>query len=260
MNVLYNRIGETYDMTRKADPEIFGRLCNHLQLSTGKVLDIGCGTGNYTVALHNSGLSLTGIDLSEVMLKQARTKSSEVNWILGNVEELPFSDNSFQGATAILCAHHFNSLDKPFSEVYRTLETGRFVLFTSSPEQTGQYWLKEYFPEAIKEACKQLPAISDIIAHLKDAGFIFIGTESFLIQPNIQDRFLGSGRFHPEIYLRDEIRKGISTFASLANPEEVRIGCERLSRDLESGRFEEVFSRYASEQGDYLFVVAEKRI
>ncbi|WP_408010328.1 hypothetical protein ACJROX_08550 [Pseudalkalibacillus sp. A8] len=47
---LYDEIGKSYDTTRKADPEITRRLRNHLQASDRtKILDVACGTGNYTL-------------------------------------------------------------------------------------------------------------------------------------------------------------------------------------------------------------------
>jgi ubiquinone/menaquinone biosynthesis C-methylase UbiE len=261
LTVLYNEIGKTYDSTRKADPEIVRRLRQHIQLPDGEsVLDIGCGTGNYTWALQQSGLALTGIDLSTVMLNKAKLKSNDVNWIRGNVEEIPFPSSTFRGATAILCIHHFDQLHKPFQEVYRVLESGRFVIFTSAPEQTGNYWLAEYFPKAIQAAIKQLPSIDEVLNHLKNSGFTIIGTETFLIQPDIQDLFLGSGRFCPEMYLEEKIRNGISTFASLSDPSEIDLGCKHLKRDIESGYFKEVFDNYVSIQGDYLFIIAKKRL
>ena len=49
---IYERIGQTYDETRKADPEITNQLLTLLNPSPeGRYLDIGCGSGNYTQAL-----------------------------------------------------------------------------------------------------------------------------------------------------------------------------------------------------------------
>lgn len=73
MKPLYDDTGKEYDTTRKADPELAQRLRNHLQVSDGsRVLDIACGTGNYTIALANSGLLMTGVDISEEMISKAQ--------------------------------------------------------------------------------------------------------------------------------------------------------------------------------------------
>ncbi|WP_196526514.1 hypothetical protein [Nostoc commune] len=50
MNYRYFR--KSYDLTRRADPEIAARLATHLQVkSDSSYLDVGCRTGNYTLAL-----------------------------------------------------------------------------------------------------------------------------------------------------------------------------------------------------------------
>jgi hypothetical protein len=49
-----------------------------------------------------------------------------------------------------------------------------------------------------------------------------------------------------------------SAFASFANKDEVERGLKRLSRDIASGRIDEVIESYRNENGDYLFVAAEK--
>ena len=62
MAQLYDRIGGGYDVTRRADPIIAGRLAHHLALgSSGNYLDIACGTGNYTSTLAAVGGTWTGV-------------------------------------------------------------------------------------------------------------------------------------------------------------------------------------------------------
>ena len=90
------------------------------------------------------------------------------------------------------------------------------------------------------------------------SGFQMLGYESFMIQPNLQDFFLYSGKYRPEIYLRPEVRNGISSFASLASEVEVNEGIKKLEEDLKSGVFKQRAKSYVSELGDYLYVIAEK--
>ncbi|MGH7864683.1 MAG: hypothetical protein ACREQB_06815 [Candidatus Binataceae bacterium] len=66
---LYDRIGTTYDATRRADPYLLGRLLHHLSPALDRMhLDLGCGTGNYTAALRRAGISMfaDAADASEV--------------------------------------------------------------------------------------------------------------------------------------------------------------------------------------------------
>lgn len=84
------------------------------------------------------------------------------------------------------------------------------------------------------------------------------GDRALPVAPDLQDLFLYSGKQRPELYLNPAVRADISTFASLADPEEVREGCERLEADLRSGRFARIAARYSDREGDYLFAIAEK--
>jgi ubiquinone/menaquinone biosynthesis C-methylase UbiE len=260
MASLYDNIGLAYDTTRKADPEIARRLRNHLQVSNGsKILDIACGTGNYTVALENSGLHMTGSDVSNEMIMKAKEKSKTIDWGLANVNELPYDSNTYKGVTCTLAIHHFNDLLKPFQEVYRVLDKGRFVIFTSSPEQMNNYWLKEYFPKAIGDSAKQMPPLSKVSETLRAVGFNIIGLETFLIQPNLKDFFLYSGKYEPKMYLDEKVRSGISTFANLASKDEIEEGCTKLKIDIETKKIEDILNKYSSNLGDYVYVIAEKK-
>ncbi|PZE19902.1 class I SAM-dependent methyltransferase [Paenibacillus xerothermodurans] len=257
---LYDAIGVNYDTSRKADPQITQRLISHLDAAkNSQVLDVGCGTGNYTIALSRLGLTMTGTDISEEMLHTARKKPSQVTWDKADVLHLPYQDGAFSGATCILAIHHFKNLHQAFQQVYRVISQGRFVIFTSSPEQMERYWLTEYFPDAMHASCRQMPEIPLAVDHLRKLGFSIVGVEKFFIQPDLQDFFLYSGKHEPSIYLNPNVRAGISTFPNLASRDEIHIGCTRLKIDIESGRIQEVMDRYRSDLGDYLFVIAEKR-
>ena len=74
---LYDRIGVGYDTTRQADPYLLSRLIYHLRpRASGRYLDIGSGTGNYTIAMHQAGVPIRGLELSATMLKRAKEKGA----------------------------------------------------------------------------------------------------------------------------------------------------------------------------------------
>lgn len=257
---LYDDIGRTYDTTRKADPDITRRIAEHLRLSAGKrYLDAGCGTGNYTVALQNLGALMHGVELSNAMLEQARRKSDRVKWIQANAESLPLADRTFDGAVCTVAIHHMQNPWRAFAEIFRVIDCGRFVIFTGDRKQLEGYWLKEYFPDAIAKAVRQMPATEDVVHHLKRVGFSNIQLDPWEVPEHIQDWFLYAGKYRPEIYFDPAVRAGISFFAQgLATPEETAAGCARLEADIKSGRFASVADKYKNDLGDYLFVVATK--
>ncbi len=253
---IYNQIGKVYDSTRRADPYITSRLVKHLKLDPEKrYLDVACGTGNYTSALAAKGGSWFGVDQSSGMIEKARQKSDAVNWQIANVTSLPFGENSFGGAVCTLAIHHFPELFTPFREVRRVLAGGTFVIFTSTPEQTGNYWLAEYFPDAIRRSAEQMLNLETIIENLRGAGFTKIETENYSVKEDLEDRFLYSGKFKPEIYLEDRIRANISTFSLLAETGETEEGLSKLASDIKTDRIREIIARH-KETDDYIFVVA----
>ena len=258
---LYNQIGIGYNQTRQADPYLASRLYNHLQPKPdGHYLDVGCGTGNYTIALWEKGVCFTGIDPSTEMLEKARARDSEIAWKLGTAENTGLESESMDGAMATLTIHHWPSLEKGFREIHRVLkDKSRFVLFTSTPDQMRGYWLNHYFPVLMEVGIQQMPAIEKVLPALESAGFTLLETEPYSVRPDLQDLFLYSGKYDPERYFLPEIRKGISTFASLANKEEVDHGLQLLRRDITSGKIKDIMRSYENEEGDYLFVIAQHK-
>jgi ubiquinone/menaquinone biosynthesis C-methylase UbiE len=224
-----------------------------------RYLDIACGTGNYTLALGNMGLRIYGIDRSMKMLNTARQKDTSTILLSGTAEKLPFPDNSFSGAICILAIHHFSDLQHVFDEINRLIVNGRFVIFTATSEQIKGYWLNEYFPEAMKKSIAQMPVKNKIKESLKKAGFNTIEFDTYEIKEDLEDFFLYSGKNDPEMYLNPEVRRNISTFASLADSREIKQGCASLDSDIRSGRIHHVINSYgARNDGDYVFVVAKQ--
>jgi ubiquinone/menaquinone biosynthesis C-methylase UbiE len=254
---LYDRIG--YDQTRRPDPRIGDRLASHLPLTPhGTYVDVACGTGNYTTLLASRGGRWIGVDQSSQMLKAAQRKSKAVLWCRSDVASLPLRSGVADGAVCTNAIHHFPALEAAFAEVARVIACGRFVLFTSTPEQMPGYWLNHYFPEAMARSMAQMPALPVIERALKGAGFGEVFREPFEVPADLTDLFLYSGKHRPELYLQEEVRRGISTFASLADPGEVASGLAQLRADIASGRIEEIMRGYRHRDGDYMFVVASK--
>ena len=112
-----------------------------------------------------------GIDVSELMLKLAIQKAPAISWFLGNIEALPFADNSFDGATCVLAIHHLQHLQSAFKESARVITNGSLVIFTATAEQMEGYWLNEYFPEAMKKSILQMPGENLLLKLLGVLGF-----------------------------------------------------------------------------------------
>jgi SAM-dependent methyltransferase len=256
---LYDRIGIGYDNTRQADPYLLSRLLFHLAPRIeARYVDVGCGTGNYTIAMREAGVAISGVDLSATMLGQARNKSNGVAWLNGDVLALPFRDESFAGAFMTFVHHHLSDPIVGFREIRRVLAPGgRFVLLNGTLDQFRHYWLCEYFPLAMEQAFAPYAQL-EIDDALTTAGFSLKVTEPYEVADDLKDCFLYCGKRKPELYLDPRVRAGISAFACARDQSEIVHGVERLREDIRSGRIASVMRQYAWEGGDYMFIVAAK--
>jgi ubiquinone/menaquinone biosynthesis C-methylase UbiE len=260
MKTKYDKIGVSYNQTRKADNEITERLIFHLHPEKGKrYLDLGCGTGNYTIALHDEGVQIMGIDPSDVMISNARFRNEEVEWKTGAAENTGLPSESVDGILCVLTIHHWTDLNPAFKEMARILRrNGRVVLFTSTPEQMKGYWLNHYFPDMLKDSIQQMPSFKRVKSGLEKAGFENVKAEKYFVSDELQDCFLYCGKHRPGLYLREEIRNGISSFSDLANRAEIKRGLSKLNTDIQAGNINTVIRNFENEKGDYLFVCSTR--
>lgn len=259
--ILYNRIGQDYNLTRMADPTIAAELLRLLAGNANrKYLDIGCGTGNYTRALSDAGLPMHGVDPSIAMLEKARLTNSSIEWKEGVAENIPYTDLEFDGIIGTLTMHHWSNLELGFSELNRVLKPdGKLVLFTSTPEQMKGYWLNHYFPNMLQKSMEQMPSIEALQAAISGTSLSLVHLEKYFVQPDLKDHFMYIGKHHPELYFNNTIRNGISSFANLAHAREVQNGLEQLQIDLNSGNIHRIIANYTNDLGDYLFVCFHKK-
>jgi ubiquinone/menaquinone biosynthesis C-methylase UbiE len=256
---LYDRIGIGYDTTRQADPYLLSRLIHHLRpRADGRYLDVGSGTGNYTIAMHRAGVPIRGLELSATMLARAKEKAPAIAWHNGRAEAIPFASGSFDGATCTFVHHHMADPIVAFREVHRVLTPGaRFVILNCTAEQIRHYWLNEYFPRMMEKAIA-LYVRFVTVDELESAGFRIACEEKYDVTADLKDLFLCCGKNQPERYLDPRIRSGISCFADAPDQEEIARGVQRIAADIDSGRINDVIRKYAWDGGDYMFTVAER--
>lgn len=261
MDIKYDRIGTGYNSTRVADPYITERILHHLQpKANGRYLDIGCGTGNYTIIMADKGFNFMGVDPSEKMLNEAKLRNPDIIWLHGTAEQIPADDKSFDGMIGTLTIHHWIDLKKAFAEINRVLaHNGKFVLFTSTPEQMKGYWLNHYFPKMLHSSIVQMPSLAHVQEAIRQTELEVTDIEKYFIKDDLQDCFLYVGKNNPNRYFDETIRHGISSFSSLANIDEVEQGLSKLKKDIESQVFDKVKEQYTNNLGDYLFITFEKK-
>lgn len=98
-----------------------------------RLLDVGCGDGIYSVEAAQRGARVTGLDLSEDMLSEARKRSlregATIDWRVGDALRLPFADASFDVVIAITLLCLVPTPGAAISEMARVLApSGRLVI------------------------------------------------------------------------------------------------------------------------------------
>jgi demethylmenaquinone methyltransferase/2-methoxy-6-polyprenyl-1,4-benzoquinol methylase len=126
---MFDRIAPVYDamnhaMTAGLDRR-WRRLTARAVVRPGdRVLDACCGTGELALACAAEGGRVTGLDFSERMLERARRKTSAVEWVSGDLLELPFPDASFEAETVGFGIRNVPELERGLAELRRVLRPG----------------------------------------------------------------------------------------------------------------------------------------
>ena len=137
----YDGIAEWYDREFLATAPAVSRLDVPLRLlgdPSGRLLDLGCGTGAHTVVFRDAGWEVTGIDLSEDMLGQARKRG--LNVVRADAATLPFEDGSFDAVLSLWTHTDVDDFPEGIAEATRVLRPGGpFVYVGAHPCFVGPH-------------------------------------------------------------------------------------------------------------------------
>jgi len=162
--MMFDRIAPVYDamnrtMTAGLDRR-WRRLTAEAVVQPGdSVLDACCGTGDLAIACARAGGRVTGLDFSEPMLERARRKAPELEWVRGDLLELPFADGSFDAATVGFGVRNVEDLDRALSELRRALRVGGrlAILEITRPRGVLAPFYKFWFDGVVPLLGKLLP-------------------------------------------------------------------------------------------------------
>ena len=243
MAALYDTIGVDYAQLRKPDPRVAAAIDAALG-DAQTVLNVGAGAGSYEPL----GREVMALEPSPAMIAQRPADAAPV--IEGRAEELPFADDSFDAAMAVLTVHHWRDQPRGLAEM-RRVSRGPVVILTFDPAFPG-IWLDEYFPQLAELDAEQMPPLS---AYAEAFGDVRI--DPVLIPADCSDGFLYAYWRRPRAYCDPRIRRGISSFWKLDGLED---GLAGLEDDLDSGawdrRYGEVLRRDTLDCG-YRLVIAD---
>lgn len=195
VRTMFDRIAPVYDlMNRLMTVGLDGRwrrLAAGLVVRPGdRVLDAACGTGDLALAgLHAGAGSVTGLDFSERMLARARAKAPALDWVQGDMLELPFAAAAFDAATVGFGVRNVADLPLALRELRRVLRPGGRVAILEITQPRGALkpffglWFDRVVPllgkvlpggraySYLPASVKRFPAAEPLVELLREAGF-----------------------------------------------------------------------------------------
>jgi len=140
------------------------------------VLEVGCGTGRFAIALWElTNSRIVGLDVSPDMLKTAKTKPSAANieWKEADAETIPYAEKAFDCVSMVFAMHHFEDKRRALEEIFRVLKSGgRLVIATASHGMLQKEIVFRIFPELMRIESSRFPSIPQLLRLLRAAGFI----------------------------------------------------------------------------------------
>ena len=233
---LYDDIGAGYTATRREDPRIAAVVARALGPAR-TLVNVGAGTGAYEPA----DREVVAVEPSATMLAQRPDGAARA--VQASAEDLPFEDDSFDAAMAVLSDQHWTDRDRGLAEL-RRVARGPVVVVNFDPAQAGRFWLtSEYlhgFLDLIPPRVREPGAWEAGLAEV-------LGPVELLPIPvphDCRDGFYHAFWRRPAAYLDARVREGISVFARVPR-EQVGEAMHRLRADLRSGA-------WAQRHGDLL--------
>ena len=185
VNDLFAAIARRYDLLN--DLQSFGlhrrwkrRVINLANPQPGaRALDVCCGTGDLALGLARRGAQVIGLDFSEAMLALARSRSRKLKddatqFIQGDAQQIPFSDNSFDIVTVGYGLRNLSSWDAGLAEICRVARPGGRLVVLDFGKPPNRLWRAVYFahlkisvPLIGRWFCGNAPAYAYILESLK---------------------------------------------------------------------------------------------
>lgn len=139
----FERAARTYDeaaiLQRQVNDHLLERF-DYINFAPKSILDVGCGTGYASFALHKrfKQAQIYSLDMAVPMLQVMRSQTNlftrlknKLHLLNGDAEQLPLADNSVDLVYSSLTIQWVNDLDAVLSEFRRVLKPGGMILFST---------------------------------------------------------------------------------------------------------------------------------
>lgn len=160
-----------------------------------KILDVGCGVGGPMRAIaSHSRANVVGITINEYQVNRAKMHNKKAGLdglcevVCGNFLEMPFSDNSFDGAYSIEATCHAPRLEEVYSEIFRVLKPGTLYVsyeWVTTDKYDGENAEHREIIQGIErgDALPGLRSYKDIAETARNVGFEVVNEKDLAAAP-----------------------------------------------------------------------------
>jgi len=154
----------------------------------GRALDVACGTGRQVARLVALGYDARGIDLTPAMIERARARCPEAELVVGDWDDLPYEDASFDLVTSSLALCHATDVEPPVREMARVVRPGGWLVISDIHPTSTMLGGAAGFPS---ERMGHFPFVRNHTHALSDYFAAFVGA-------GLEVRGFDEGRFRSE--------------------------------------------------------------
>ena len=232
-SINYDEIADTYDQRYEEayGPEGIAAALTDLarNIEAESILEVGCGTGHWLNILQTVSKGVHGMDLSLGMLQKAGKRNGSYHLIQGDVQRLPFLNNTFDMVFCVNALHHFHNPSGFVNNSYRILKQGgTLAVIGMNPHDGRDRWfLYDYFPGTYESDLVRYPSVSTITDWMIEAGFENITSR---VGERIVEKRIGQDVL--------PLPKNFTSQLTLLSPEAYEEGIERIEAVLKEAEEE----------------------
>jgi len=123
--------------------EDYIQMVTHFLPTEKTFADLGCGTGQSS-SLLSKHYQVTGADISPLFLKEARKKFPQINFIKGDITQLPFKNNSFDGVGCFNVLEHISAPQKAVAEMIRITKKSGLIFICCPNLLSPKYFIDAF--------------------------------------------------------------------------------------------------------------------
>lgn len=205
----------------KREPEIL-EFANFPSAKGKKMLEVGLGAGTDFINWVRNGANAYGIDLTDESISHVKHRLEleglEANFAVGDSENLPFEDNTFEFVYSWGVIHHTPDTPKAFREIYRVLKPGgntKIMIYNRKSMLAYFFWIKHAFLKG-KWGMSINQALFDNMESAGTKGYTIDETKEILKDLPMKDLKIGTYyTYYDRLERFNPIFRAVAKFISL---------------------------------------------